>query len=148
MMRINKRFSLSVRLLCIVALLSFNFAHNYKPSSYLYHTLSGRVVDAENLKPGELKEFLASELCSSNAGPNSVIKNDSFSHHDQSYHDSVPCHACRIGASILPTPNENQIAKISLRVLGTFKPLMSQPFGTYLIATNTSPRAPPDADVI
>lgn len=142
-MRIGNRLSVGVRLLCIVALLSLNFAHSLTPVTHADTSGAQSLSHLDNLSQSQMEALFASQICSDSHGEDESLITAPSNHNDQGCHDSVPCHACRIGGAILPLPGGNQIAEITLLTFEYLRPLKSVAFGTYFVKTNASPRSPP-----
>lgn len=141
MMQIHKKGSIFIRLLCIFALLSLNFSHNSALASSHNHPKLHELLNAEYLSTEQQKVIFASELCSS--ASDHTVKYSNSQQDKQDCHTGTPCHACRIGGSMLPPPSENQIGATTLVTFYVLKPLKSQSFAQYIVAKNASPRAPP-----
>lgn len=143
-MRVKKAISLSIRLLCICALISLSFAHNRnRLANYNYSIHSAHVLDHTSHGHKSSNSVFASEICSKDHQTNDGLTIGHKQHDDSPCHDGAPCHACRIGSSMLTPPDAGEIGQGGFLQLAVFSLHVIETGGTFFVNSNASPRSPP-----
>lgn len=141
MMRMKRIFSLSIKLLAICALIFLGFAHNFNFTANFNPGI--RAVHHNFHEHKSSGKAIASQICSK-AGH--AAHGPTIGHEQQDNspcHDGAPCHACRIGSSMLAPPDSGQIGQAGFRQLAVFSLKKNDTCGIYFVKSNASPRSPP-----
>lgn len=148
MMRLKKSLSLVTRLLCIFALIGLNFAHNLNSNtlSGLYgSSYSKRIVGSSFNRS---RHILATDICSKQSQSSDLEKITKQNHDNSPCHEGGPCHACRIGSSLLTPPDAGEIGQCAFVEMAVFSLYEIDNPASQFLNSNTSPRSPPHHAVV
>lgn len=147
MMRLKKSLSVVTRLLCIFALIGLSFAHNLNSNTFssLYGSSHFQRIVSSGFNHSS--HVLATDICSKQSQSSDLEKITKQNHDNSPCHEGGPCHACRIGSSLLTPPDAGEIGYSAFIELAVFSLYEIDNPASHFLNSNTSPRSPPHRPV-
>lgn len=148
MMRLKKSLSLVTRLLCIFALIGLNFAHNLNSNTISGFNGSSHFQRVVSSGFHHSRHVLVTDICSKESQSSDLEKITKQNHDNSPCHEGGPCHACRIGSSLLTPPDAGEIGQCAFVEMAVFSLYEIDNPASQFLNSNTSPRSPPHHAIV